>query len=99
MRVKRLIDDEAARERLRKQIDTANVSEAAKELYRKHLTVYRTSGGWGDEGYELLKELDKAGLVMTSLVYLDPETGIDVIIEDGLLKEEEIYEDVIFGVA
>ena len=66
--------DEATRERLCKQIDTADVSEAAKELYRANLPPYRSIGGWGDEGYNLLKELDKAGLIMTSFVFLDHGT-------------------------
>jgi len=69
------IPDEAARERLRKQIDAADVSEAAKEFYRGYLSRYRSTGGWGDAGYDMLKELDKAGLIMTTLVYLDHETS------------------------
>ena len=76
--------DAASVERLRKQIDSANVSEAAKEFYREHLTFnvvgrdfghFRTTAYW-DDAYDLIKELGKAGLMMTTLVYLDHETDI-----------------------
>ena len=55
----------------RKRIDNANVSEAAKEFYRKwHSNQYTSTGGWRDD-YELIRELDDAGLVMTRLVFLE----------------------------
>ena len=53
----------------------ATVSEAAQRFYREHLHCnYNMSGGWGDEGYDLIKELDKAGLIMVTLVYLDHDS-------------------------
>jgi hypothetical protein len=55
---------ESKMEHLRTVIDSANVSEAAKEFYRGHLTMYRTSGGWTDEQHKLIRELDMAGLLI-----------------------------------
>ena len=58
-------------ESLRRHIDSANVSEAAKEFYREHLCLgYHTIGGWRNDDYDLIKELDMANLVRTKLVYV-----------------------------
>jgi hypothetical protein len=65
-------------ERLRKQIDAADVSEAAKEFYREHLLANnRTFGGWG-EYYPIIKELDEAGLIKTMLVFCVHDLGVRV---------------------
>jgi len=69
------IPDEATRERLRRQIDAADVSAASKAFYRENLSLYHITGGWTDEQYELLKELDRARLVMTTLVYVEHDTS------------------------
>ena len=54
-----------------KRIEEANVSEAAKAFYRKwYSEQYTSTGGWKDD-YDLIKELDEAGLVMTRLVFLE----------------------------
>ena len=66
-------------EERRRRINHANVSEAAKTFYREHIIdpicpgIPRSGtviGGWRDD-YSLIKELDDAGLIMTSLVVLD----------------------------
>jgi len=58
-------------EERRRRIAEANVSEAAKAFYRKYYSsAYVTTGGWKDD-YDLIKELDDAGLIMTRLVFLD----------------------------
>ena len=67
--------DDATLVRLRTQIDTADVSETAKEFYREHLDGFITYGGWSDEQYVLIRELDRAGLVMTRLEYVERDSA------------------------
>ena len=63
-------------ELLRERIDSASVSEAAKEFYREHLATLGLcctrkfmANNLGD-AYALLRELDDAGLIMTKVVFL-----------------------------
>lgn len=57
---------------LLKQLEASDVSEAAKEFYRKrYLPGYRVGGGWNGEEYDLIKELDVAGLVKVEIIFAD----------------------------
>ena len=49
----------------------ADVSEFAKRFYQKYLSTMTAYGGWSDEEYLAIQELDKAGLIKTGLVYVD----------------------------
>ena len=69
-------------ESLRRRIDSANVSEAAKEFYREYLLERKAEfpgfrsylNNLGDR-YSFLKELDDAGLIMISVALHDRDSG------------------------
>jgi len=49
-------------------IDEANVSEAAKAFYREYLVgIHTPYGGWSEEDYRIIRELNLAGLITVSL--------------------------------
>ena len=53
-------------------IDKADVSEAAKAFYREYLAgIYIPYGGWSEEDYRLIRELNLAGLITVSLHRVD----------------------------
>jgi hypothetical protein len=60
--------------KLLRRLEKSGVSEAAKEFYRRHLPPEGFEGNvskfWGDD-YPLIQELEKAGMVMTQLLFTE----------------------------
>ena len=74
---------------LLRRIAVADVSEAAKDFYRRHLPAEDAPDGgvwksWSDDEYLLIQELQKAGLISTKIAYVCLGPPLDSITSEQL---------------